>query len=77
LSFIINHYCPPTFFFGPLLKKFAHHWSKATERRERERQRERERRKIDDLESKKSPHGNENEKEWLELIHGSGVSSET
>ena len=25
LSFIINHYGPPIFFFGPLLKKFAHH----------------------------------------------------
>jgi len=25
LSFIINHYGPPIF-FGPLLKKFAHHW---------------------------------------------------
>ena len=26
MSFVINHYGPPKFFFGPLLKKFAHHW---------------------------------------------------
>lgn len=52
--------------------------SKAKERSERieggYRERERER---DDLESKKSPQGYENEREWLELIHGSGVSRET
>ena len=29
LSFIINHYGPPIF-FGPLLKKFAHHWSRGS-----------------------------------------------
>ena len=33
MSFIINHYGPPKFFFGPLLKKFAHHWSRECNQR--------------------------------------------